>query len=158
MLVESEFRISANAMEVMLGSFSQDNYNQFKCLGDSGANVHIANKELQDLLVAEGYDFFPEKSQRNIQTVGKDNKLEINGWIKVGGFINVMAVVWKAHDNLLALVELANNGLGTIIRPRPNFDCFLYTEDLNEEKHNIIQMGMINPRNNLYYSIQFSWK
>ena len=45
MLVESEFRISANAMEVMLGSFSQDNYNQFKCLGDSGANVHIANKE-----------------------------------------------------------------------------------------------------------------
>jgi hypothetical protein len=62
-----------------------------------------------------------------------------------------MAVVWKAHDNLLALVELANNGLGTIIRPRPNLECFLYTEDLNEEKHNIIQMGIINPRNNLYY-------
>ena len=43
----------------------QDNYNQFKCLGDSGANVHIANKELQDLLVAEGYKFFSrEKSKK----------------------------------------------------------------------------------------------
>jgi hypothetical protein len=65
MLVESEFRSSANAMEVMLGSFIQDNYNQLKCLGDSGANVHIANKKLQDLLVAQGYDFFSrEKSKK----------------------------------------------------------------------------------------------
>ena len=62
-------------MEVMLNNYCQDKEKEFECLGDSGANVHIANRELQNKLVANGYEFIPKKK---IKEIYKQSERKIN--------------------------------------------------------------------------------
>ena len=61
--------------------------NVFEGLGDSGANVHIANKELFENLVKLGYKYKQEIKNKRINTVGKESFMKISGWINIGGYI-----------------------------------------------------------------------
>jgi hypothetical protein len=90
--------------------------NIFEGLGDSGANVHIANKELFDNLVKLGYKYKQEIKNKRINTAGKESFMKISGWITVGGYIKEMAVVLEAQESLIGIVKLATVGVETQIK------------------------------------------
>jgi len=119
-------------MEILMGyssycSVEIDNNKECTlCLGDSGANVHIANRQLTQFLESTGFAYKEEIKCRMIKTAGNDNKLKIIGWINVGGYINEMAVVPEAHESLLSLIKLTHSNLETRIRSEPHMDCIIY--------------------------------
>ena len=119
--------------------------NVYSCLKDGGENVHIATKKLAEKLSEIGYEIVTKPQAKKINTAGKDQQLQIDGYVRIGGVIEWMAICYNAHENLISVVRLTNKGISSYMGPTPTFECELKRGNI------IIAEGTKNPKNQLFY-------
>ena len=97
---DCDYVISAGVMDLIQGTTDVSDEIIYKAMLDSGANVNVITYQLTMRLGCVTSDI---EAGRQIRTAEKTTSLNICGWIDVGGYIGMMAVVKQASFSLLAI-------------------------------------------------------
>jgi hypothetical protein len=116
-----------------------------KAIEDSGANVNIATTDLAQYAISIGYQVAPASYEDEINTADSGQKMQVLGWLWLGGYVGKLAVTNNASFNLLATTIHQKRGLGAKFCTNHEATCELYNEQ------GTIMTIEKDPINNLYY-------